>query len=329
MKKEEERYSEPKDYGFVEEPFRAAIEDYIGQCDLHLSPWTGHAYRKELKLFFEWLKAQNSELSQLTDLSKEMIAEYQRYLFCAEKKHGGKLRLSSQCKRLGAVKRFCEYLVEQEKILIDPAAGIKLAREGKQLPRNYLSHREVRKLLAAADLGTHIGVRNRAMLEVLYATGIRNSELRNLKVEDVDLKAGWLRVRGKGNIERIVPLGKAAIHFVAGWMQICRPQFTAKKESEYVFLSRVGGKLHSETLADIVEALAKKAKLKRHITPHGLRHSCATAMLRGKAGIRYIQELLGHGSLLSTQIYTRVEIADLKKVHERCHPREKEAIDKG
>lgn len=328
MRKEEERYNEPKDYSFVEEPFWSAIAEYIQQCDMHLSPWTGYAYRKELKQFFEWAKKQNIQLNQFTDLTKEVIAEYQKHLFTAEKRHGGKLTLSSQRKRLGAVKRFCEYLTEQEKILIDPAASIHLPKEGKQLPRNYLSHREVRKLLSAADLTTHIGVRNRAILEIFYATGIRNSELRNLKIRDIDLKEGWLRIHGKGDKERIVPIGKAAIHFLSAWINLCRPVLTEKKPSDYLFVSKQGGKLHQQTPEDIVEALAKKAKLKTHITPHGLRHSCATAMLRGRAGIRYIQELLGHASLSSTEIYTRVEIADLKKVHSRCHPREKEAIDR-
>jgi integrase/recombinase XerD len=328
---EKERYDKECDFSFVEEPLRGAVSDYINDCRMRLAPWTAYNYAKDMKMFFEWAAKQDgTQLKELADLTKDLMTAYQEYQYSRHTKQGGNLKPATQGRRVEAVKRFCEYLVAQERILVDPCAGIRTARQPKRLPRNVLTEREMRRLLSAADLSSHVGVRNRAMLEFLYGTGVRNSELRNLKVEDVDLKEGWLRIAaGKGGKERIVPLGKAAVYFVSGYLRQTRPVFLKKKESEYLFLSRVGGKLHQGTLCDIIEALARRAKLKKRITPHGLRHSCATAMLRGRAGIRYIQEMLGHASLQSTQIYTKVEIADLKRVHARCHPREKEAIDRG
>jgi integrase/recombinase XerD len=157
---------------------------------------------------------------------------------------------------------------------------------------------------------------------------MRNMELRNLTLSDLNQSDGWLTIRqGKGAKDRVVPLGKAALHFAELYTEKTRPVF-AKKNVEFLFLSQHGEKLHSDTINQIINHTAKKAKIKRKISAHGIRHTCATLMLRGRASIRHIQELLGHKSLSSTERYTRVEITDLKKVHERCHPREKEAIDK-
>jgi integrase/recombinase XerD len=230
---------------------------------------------------------------------------------------------------MGAVVRFCEYLAKEEKILVNPAATIELPKRPRRLFANYLSCREMNRLLKTPDLSTHLGVRNRAILEVLYATGIRNSELRNCKIEDVNLKDGWLTIRsGKGGGERVVPLGKAALHFLGAWMLGSRSRLHQSESSDYLFLSKMGGKLEMTTLNAIIGKAAAAARIKRKVTAHAIRHTCATAMLRGRADIRWIGELLGHASLASTQIYTRVEIADLKRIHHQCHPREKEAIDK-
>jgi integrase/recombinase XerD len=229
------------------------------------------------------------------------------------------------------VVRFCRYLAETQKIICDPCSRIKLPRRPRRIPRNVLTVRQANRLIGAADPLTHLGLRNRAMVEVLYASGIRNSELRNLKVEDINFADGWLSVRsGKGSKDRTVPLGKAALHYTGLYLEKARPDLAALHpiHDGYLFLSHAGGRLHAATLNDILEELSAKAGLKKRVTAHALRHTCATALLRGHADIRYICEMLGHSSLASTQIYTKVEITDLKKVHHRCHPREHQPIDK-
>jgi integrase/recombinase XerD len=154
-------------------------------------------------------------------------------------------------------------------------------------------------------------------------------ELRNLALQDLNQTDGWLTIRmGKGAKDRVVPLGKAALHFIQLYLEKTRPFFAGKHKIDILFLTQHGEKLHHDTVNQIIEHAAKKARIKRNVSAHAIRHTCATLMLRGRADIRHIQELLGHKSLSSTQIYTKVEISDLKRVHERCHPREKEAIDK-
>jgi integrase/recombinase XerD len=187
----------------------------------------------------------------------------------------------------------------------------------------------MQKVLRAPDLSTHMGLRNRTILEVLYSTGMRSSELRNLKTEDINMSDGWITIRyGKGGKDRVVPIGKAAAHFLQLYLDKTRPVLARDKKHDICFVTQYGtAPLSYESLNQIVQKTARAAGIRRIITPHALRHTCATLMLRGRADIRHIQELLGHSSLSSTQIYTRVEIGDLKKVHTKCHPREKDPIE--
>lgn len=326
----EERYHSPRDFSFLKQPFRSAVEEYIAHCQaVNLSGWTVFAYVERLRSFFLWFCSVNPDAKHLTEISRQVLSDYQMHLWKAENKKGGKLSVATHRARMEALVRFAGWLANKEKILINPAAGLELPKRPRRLPRNYLTHREVNRLLRAARPDTYLGLRNRAVLEVLYSTGIRNMELRNLKLEDLNFNEGWLTIRaGKGGKDRVVPLGKAALHFIALYLEKSRALFVGKKQIDLLFVNRHGEKMHQDTVNDIVQEAARKAKIKRHISAHALRHTCATLMLRGRADIRHIQELLGHRSLASTQIYTKVEITDLKRVHERCHPREREAIDK-
>lgn len=326
----EERYHSLRNFNFLKEPFRSAVNDYIADCQAAaLSPWTIFAYVERLRFFFLWFMQVNPDATHLTDISRQILSDYQMHLWKAESKKGGKLSLSTHRSMLHAVIRFTSWMQKKEMILIDPGATIEVPKKDRRLPRNYLTQKEMNKLLRACDLTTHLGLRNRAILETLYSTGIRNSELRNLKLEDLNWNQGYLTVvGGKGAKDRVVPLGKAALHFIALYLEKTRPVFTGSKQVDFLFVTRHGEKIHLEGINDIVQNAAKKARIKRRISAHALRHTCATLMLRGRADIRHIQELLGHRSLASTQIYTRVEIADLKRVHQQCHPREKEPLDK-
>jgi integrase/recombinase XerD len=325
MKKDREL----RDYSHIVEPFRTAIEQYIQECAAaNFSRWTVVAYLEALCFFFSWLKINAPGTKHLSDISRQILSDYQLHLFAAEKKKGGKYAAATQHNRLSSVLRFFAWLAENEKILTDPGATIQLARMPQRLPRNYLSQKEMNRLLRAPDITTHLGLHNRAILETFYSTGIRNMELRHLTLADLNQNDAWITIRqGKGRKDRVVPLGKAALHFIQLYLQKTRPYFIESKITDALFVSQHGDPLHQDTINQIIDHAAKKAKIARKISAHALRHTCATAMLRGRADIRYIQELLGHRSLASTQIYTKVEIGDLKKVHERCHPREKEAID--
>lgn len=329
MKKE--KYRPPGNFETIGEPFRTAVKGYIADCQTqNFTPSTVFGYSECLRWFFEWLTQAAPGVRKLADLTRQVLSDYQMYLWKAESKHGGgKLSISTQHDRLAAVLRLAEWLLKEERILINPGATIQLPKLPKRLPRNYLSAKEMNRLLSACDLQTHLGLRNRAILETMYSTAIRNMELRNLTLEDLNTRDGYLTIRrGKGDKDRVVPVGKASLHFIDLYLEKSRPVFVGKKKTGYLFVSQHGEKLHADTLNQIIDHAAKKARLKRKITAHGLRHTCATQMLRGRADIRHIQELLGHRSLASTQIYTRVEISDLKRVHQQCHPREKEAIDK-
>jgi integrase/recombinase XerD len=325
----EERANRVVDISGIPSSFRSAVTEYLNELKAaNRSGWTIRSYSAGLAFFFSWLKESNPGSNKLTDITKDVLSSYQLHLLSVEKKTGGKLSLWSRHSRITALSSFMSWLAKESKILINPAATLQHPRAAQRLPASCLSHREVNRLLAAPDITTHLGLRNRAILEMLYSTGIRNSELRGCKLEDFNRKEAWLTIRqGKGGKDRVVPIGKAALHFTILYLEKIRPLF-AKGQCCNLFISRHGEKLHEDTVNQIIGNAAKRAGLKRTVTAHALRHSCATSMLRGRADIRHIQELLGHRSLSSTQIYTKVEIGDLKRVHQHCHPREKEAIDK-
>jgi integrase/recombinase XerD len=185
-----------------------------------------------------------------------------------------------------------------------------------------LSVKEAQALMVAPDSNTPTGTRDRAILELLYSTGMRNTELRCLKLSDVDSRRGEVRISfGKGRKTRIVPIGEVAAHFLALYLDNARSHLVRRVDEELLFVSWRGRKLSKGSLTEVVHRYAVKAKIAKKVTCHTLRHSCATHMLRGKADLRYIQEMLGHGSLSTTQIYTKVELSDLKRVHRECHPR--------
>jgi integrase/recombinase XerD len=209
-------------------------------------------------------------------------------------------------------------------IISNPAKDIQYAKVPQALPRSILSRSESRKIMNAPDTRSVIGYRDRTILEVLYSSGIRKSELRYLTLNDVDYHDGFLRVMGKGSKERIVPIGRIACRYLENYVKSVRLALIKDPYNKTLFLSSRGRRLNHNAVWVMVKKYGKKAKIKKNIFPHTFRHTCATAMLRNKADIRAIQELLGHSSLNSTHVYTRISITDLKEVHSRCHPREKD-----
>jgi integrase/recombinase XerD len=319
----------------IKPAFGEVVDEYLSDCRRRgYSELTVYSYHGALRRFFLWLEEQYPATEELSDITPEAITDYQMDLFGSEpqrKRRGRKenrLSTETQYHWLGTLLWFFRWLLSHEKILINPAAGIHLPKRPQRIPRSYLSLREMQKLLKAIDLSTHIGVRNRAIIEVLYSSGIRSAELQHLRIDDINFQDGWITVRqGKGKKDRVVPLGKAAAHFVSAYLEKTRTVLLKEKTHDFLFVTQYGVPISHDSLERLVGKAARAAGIKRPITPHSLRHTCATLMLRGRADIRHIQELLGHSSLSSTQIYTRVEIGDLKKVHHLCHPREREPID--
>jgi integrase/recombinase XerD len=280
-------------------------------------------YGLHLTCFFRFLSQQG--ITSLSQVTRDTLFDYQTFLFYYEKK-GRKLSTSTQGTRLIVVRSFFRFLVKERVVLYDPTADIELPRRKKNIPHGIMSVNEVVRVLEAAYGDDPLSLRDRAILEVLYSTGIRNTELRTLSMVDADLTGRQLRItNGKGKKGRVVPLGDLASRALERYLKEGRPHFERVSPSLLLFVSVHGRQISSSNLVWIVRKYIKRAHLPRGeaITPHCFRHTCATHMLKGKADLRHIQELLGHASVQTTQIYTKVELSNLQEVHRRCHPREK------
>ena len=285
------------------------------------SPRTVEEYGREVPRLFSFF--QKRGLERLSEATRDTIADYRLHLFYTLHR-GRPLALSSQCAKLGAVKAFFRFLRQERFLLVDPALDVELPRVRRPLP-GVPSEKEVLAILHAPDVGTTLGLRDRAILELLYATGIRNSELRALRLDELEGDRSLLRVRhGKGNKSRVVPLGREAAWWLQEYLRRGRPEFRPAPTEQRVFLTGRGTGFGTRAgLAEVVRRAAARAGVKRKVTPHALRHAVATHMLRHGAGLRHLQEMLGHASAGTTQLYTRVEVSDLRRVHRRCHPRER------
>jgi len=289
------------------------------------SPRTVGSYRSHLGFFLTYLDRE-TDIEEITAVTPEVLHGYQTWLYGYTNDEGRGLAIATQAARLSVVRAFFRWLVKTDVLLYDPAGSLELPKRKGILPRSVLTKKEVTRLLAAPDTTTPLGLRDRAMLEVLYSTGIRNAELRAVQLYDLDLERGLLRINeGKNAKDRVVPLGEVACTWLREYLDEARPKLLAQDGTaeQTVFVSKSGRPLLPLGVIDRIRRLAKAAGIERPVTPHSMRHTFATHMLRGRADIRHIQAMLGHASVATTQIYTRVEVTDLKNVHKRCHPREK------
>lgn len=227
---------------------------------------------------------------------------------------------ASVARKLSAVKVFLRYLNQEGTLLSDVAGLIDSPRTGRSLPKT-LTQKEITQLLEQPDLTSAKGLRDKAMLEVLYATGLRVSELISLRVDDVNLKIGFVRCMGKGSKERVVPLGKVAIVYVNRYLAEGRPELIENDRSEFLFITQRKAPMSRVYFWKLIKKYAAAAGIRKVITPHVLRHSFATHLLEGGADLRAIQEMLGHASVATTEIYTHVTSEHLKEVYKSSHPR--------
>jgi integrase/recombinase XerD len=292
---------------------------YRDEAFLRYGERTAEGYCRYLGRFVAWLLDRGVEAGQARS---EDLQAYQAALCGTRTREGRPLSVGSQINHLHALRSFYRFLYRRSMVLQDPSAALRLPGQGERLPREILSVREVRRLIAHTDTRMPHGLRDRALLETLYATGIRISELTKLKLEDVDLEERVLHVLlGKGRKDRFVPLTSAASDAIEAYLVAARPRLLSGRARRELFVGNEGGRLTGTPVTHILRACATRAGVKKRVTCHVFRHSVATHLLRGGADIRHVQELLGHASLATTERYTRVEVQDLRRVIERAHPR--------
>jgi site-specific recombinase XerD len=287
-----------------------------------LSARTIKGYVYCLGLFVKY--CENHEgLSSFHEILPPHLTAYATYLTYSKfKKGAGHLSASSIRQRLAAVKVFYRVMFAEKLIEHDYVAFITMPRMRRRLPQQIPSEAEVSAFLDAIPVDSPIGLRDRTIFELLYATGIRNAELRGLCIENIDLSEKTLFVHGKGSRDRIVPIGDWVMPYVREYLEKGRPSFIYG-HTQTLFLTYNGNPMCDTDILHAIKKYKAAAGLTRRITPHSFRHACATHLLKAGADTRYIQELLGHALLSSTQIYTHVDISFLKKVHKQFHPREK------
>jgi integrase/recombinase XerD len=273
------------------------------------------------RLFLAWLGERGISVAEARTADVEA---YQTHVCALRQKDGTPYSIADQHHRIGTVKILFRFLCRRGYVLSDPSGPVGYPRPEKRLPRGVLGRDEARRLMEAPDASTPLGLRDRAILEVFYGTGVRAGELAKLKTTDVDIEDRILRVElGKGAKDRNVPLTRAAAEAIESYLVDGRPRIRGAMKSRWLFLAARGGRTYAELLNGVVHAAVRKAGIDKHVTCHTLRHSVATHLLKGGADIRHIQALLGHACLSSTERYTHIEISDLSKVVKRAHPRGK------
>ncbi len=297
------------------------IADYLKYLfALGRSYYTINDAKFVLRSFNRFLEEE--EVYNVTDLTRYVLEEYRQELAFSLTAKGNPLAIRTQLKRLGTVKGFTRYLKEFDYFVSDPGENLKLPKEPRDLPRVIMDSDDVQKMLLAPDIHTNRGYRNRVILELLYDTAIRRLEVATLKVPNLDLKTGYIHVHGKGDKDRVVPVGKRVSGIINNYIMLVRPSFIQGDDPGYLILNRWGNQMNPNSIWAVVKRCAHLAGIKKNVSTHTFRHTCATHMLRNGAPIRHLQEMLGHESLESTQIYTRVTINDLKLVHAKYHPGE-------
>ncbi|WP_420821118.1 site-specific tyrosine recombinase XerD [Pseudidiomarina aquimaris] len=278
-----------------------------------VSPHTSAAYATDLKKFLQFLLAHRGEGAELLAARSTDIEDYMLW----RRQQG--LSPRSTARALSALKKFYTYAVQERLCMDDPTARLRQPKQPQALPHS-LAESEVEALLNAPQEDDPVQLRDRAMLEVLYATGLRVTELTQLTYSQVSLQQELVRVVGKGNKERLVPLGETALEYLQRYSKEARPQLS-KVPSDYVFITRRGGPLTRQAFWHRIKFYAQQADIRSHLSPHTLRHAFATHLLNHGADLRVLQMLLGHSDLSTTQIYTHVARERLQQLHATHHPR--------
>lgn len=292
---------------------REVIDEFINYLSVerNLAQNTLSAYRRDLKQYFDFLQGRRIDL--LDKIGKDDITSFMFH----QKERG--LSVTSVSRALAAIKMLHRFVMREGFSHNDPTVFLESPKLWKRIPE-VLSVREVEAMIKeAVPRGTE-GIRDNAILELLYATGMRVSELTGLRICDVNLDVGFIRCLGKGQKERVVPVGRRAVVSLNRYLERARPKL-AKKDNDTLFLSRLGRGLSRQSIWKIIKKYARRARIKKPVKPHTLRHSFATHLLERGADLRSVQEMLGHSDISTTQIYTHVNREHLRGIHQRFHPR--------
>jgi len=274
--------------------------------------------------FITWCSERSLDKPQ--DITRPILERYRRHLFHLRKANGAPLSFSTQHSHLTALKGFFKWATREGHLLSNPASELEMPKLHRRLPRNILSVDEVERMLAHTVLHGDLGIRDRAILETLYSTGIRRTELVRLSVYDVDLANGTLLVReGKGQKDRLIPIGERACTWIEKYREEVRPQYVTEPDDGTLFLTEYGEPLRNNRLSDLVRKYLDAAGIEKPGSCHLFRHTMATLMLENGADIRFIQSMLGHAQLGTTEIYTHVSIRKLKEIHAATHPADRQS----
>ena len=300
-----------------------ASERYLADLEVrNYSPKTIENHRMHLRRLCRYLSEQG--IDDPIRVTTGVLRGWQVWLSALPTTHGNGIRGAGTFNReRSTIHCFFAWLVKEGSIGSNPASDLDAAKEPQTLPCDVLTVEEVQHILEQPDTGTVLGYRDRTILEVLYATGIRKGELIALKLQDVRLSDELLTIRkAKGQRDRVVPLGSLACSYLQTYLNAVRSELTSYGDTGHVFLSMRSRMMGKNTPLVLVQKYAAKAGIRKHVTCHLWRHTCATHLVRNKANLRHVQQLLGHGNLSTTERYLHLTIADLKEAHRQCHPRE-------
>lgn len=309
-----------EDVGVDPEGFERRVAQYVEWLRVnHFSEMTAVERQRRLGHFVSWCADRG--LARPTEVTKPILERYQATLFYYRKRNGQPLALANQAHQLACLKGLFRWLARQNHILSNPASDLVIPRVVRALPKHVLTVEEAERVIQAPSLDTPFGLRDRALLEVLYSTGVRRMELIALRLYDLDPDRRTLMVReGKGRRSRVVPIGDRALAWVKKYLDEARPSLVVPPDEGHLFLSYLGIPLSRGFLTALVRSYVVRAEIGKPGSVHLFRHTCATLMLENGADIRYVQAMLGHARLDTTAIYTHVSIRKLQQVHAATHP---------
>ncbi len=301
-------------------PLDALLEKHLEDLSVkNYSEYTIRSRRVRIRFFLEW--AHEHGIAEPIEVTRTVLERYQKHLFHYRKKDGEPLGFASQNDRLVPLRGWFKWMARQHYILHNPASELELPRLGFRLPRAVLTAQEAERVLQQPNVQDTLGLRDRAMLEVFYSTGMRRLELARLRIWDLDLEQNSVMIRqGKGHKDRMIPLGDRAALWVRKYLGQSRPQLASEPDDKTVFLSNAGEPMTLAYLSQLVATHVAAADIGKRGACHLFRHTMATLMLEGGADIRFIQAMLGHADLKSTQLYTHVAIRQLQEIHRATHP---------
>lgn len=303
------------------EGFERRLAQYLEWLRMsHGSEATAHERENRLRQFLAWCADRG--LGRPADVTRPILERYQASLYHARRRRDGKpLALSTQRNALTSVKGFFRWLCRSNHVLSNAAADLVLPRLGRRLPQHVLSAEEAERVIAVPDVSTPLGLRDRAMLETLYSTGMRRMELIGLALYDLERDRGTMTVReGKGRHQRVVPIGDRAVGWIEKYLAESRRQLAIEPDEGTLFVTNVGARFDANSVTALVREYVRRSGVAKPGAVHLFRHTAATLMLEHGADVRFIQAMLGHAKLETTQIYTQVSIRKLKAVHAATHP---------